>query len=48
MNVLCMCSFERRVDEHKIDIGCMSDVHAQVILLRVIGVHAENTFHFAG
>lgn len=37
-----------RVDEDKIIIGCISNVHAQVILLGVIGIHAKNTFHFVG
>lgn len=48
MNVLCIYSSEGRVDEDKIVIGCISDVHAQVILLGVIGIHAKNTFHFVG
>lgn len=48
MNVLCMYSSEGRVDEDKIVIGCISDMHAQVILLGVIGIHAKNTFHFVG
>jgi len=40
------CIHSRRVDEDKIDIGCVSDVHAQVILLGGIGIYAKNTFHF--
>lgn len=48
MNVLCMYSSEGRVDEDKIVIGCISDVHAQVILLGVIGIHAKNTSYFVG
>lgn len=43
-----MYSSEGGVDEDKIVIGCISDVHAQVILLGVIGIHAKNTFHFVG
>lgn len=43
-----MYSFDGRVDEDKIVIGCISDMHAQVILLGVIGIHAKNTFHFVG
>lgn len=42
-----MYSSEKRVDEDKIDIGCISDTYAQVMLLGVIGIYAENTFHFA-
>jgi len=40
------CIHSRRVDEDKIDIGCVSDVHTQVILLGGIGIYAKNTFHF--
>jgi len=43
-----MYSSEGRVDEDKIVIGRISDVHAQVILLGIIGIHAKNTFHFVG
>lgn len=49
MDVLCIYLIrEKSRDEDKIDIGCISrDVHAQVILLRVIGIYVENTFHLA-
>lgn len=41
------CPKKRETDGDKIYIGCISDTYAQVMLLGVIDIYDENTFHFA-